>query len=227
MTGGAPRPERDRQAEALHALRPLRLLKRHLRYSAWVLGPGRRAAIDEALTQLYREVNRFLSVLGVPWWICYGTLLGWYRNGGLLRGERDVDFGLPIDAYETVWQARHELPEGFRMFDTSPWHFGPKLYVEHGGWEADLYFYRVLADGRMQSCERSPRQGDVAPFHPSLVHPLVSATFLGEPTWVPSDSPGWLLHTYGCIDEGAVQDRRTGYWHRRAAADGPSPWGRS
>lgn len=223
MSGFATPMARDPWAEAMHALRPLRLLERHARYSLVRLGSRRDEAIEVALTHLYREVNGFLASLGVPWFICYGTLLGFHRDGRLLRHDKDVDFGLPVGACETVWNRRHTLPDGFRMFDTSRWHHGPKLYVEHGGWEADLYFYRTRDDGRMQSCERSPRQGDVAPFAPSLLMPLRAVRFLGEATWVPNEVEAWLVHTYGCIDENAVQDRRTGYWHAPAAAGKGAP----
>lgn len=217
MSPHVPAVERDRWADVLHAFRPLRLLKRHVRHSRLVLGARQQSVVGASLTQLYREVNGFLSTLGVPWWICYGTLLGWHRDGGLVPGDRDVDFGLPLEAYETVWAARHQLPTGLRMFDTTHRHPGPKLYVERDGWEADLYFYRSLGDGRYKVCLRSWLQGDIVPFPESLIHPLRPVTFLGAPTWVPNDAHGWLVHTYGCLERDAVQDPRSGYWRSRDA----------
>lgn len=213
MSPSLPPRDRDPWAAALHTLRPFRLLARHARYSALWQGGQREAAITAALTHVYVEVNHFLASLEVPWWLTYGTLLGCHRDGGLVPGDKDIDFGLPVSAYPAVWEARRRLPRGFRMFDTSSNHRGPKLYVAHRGWEADLYFYRTRDDGLLESCERSWRQGDVAPFPEALVFPLRDAVFLGQPTWVPADARAWLLHTYGCIDRGAVQDRRTGYWH--------------
>ena len=196
--------------------RPLRLLVRHTRYSPLALGTERERRIELELVTLFREVNAMLSRCGVEYWITYGTLLGWHRNRGLLARDYDIDFGLPIAAYPATWEARHLLPPGFVMHDTSHRHHGPKLYVRHHGWEADLYFYREC-NGQLQSCEKSGNQGDVAPFPSDFVHPRQETEFLGAATWRPHNPEAWLRHTYGYIGADAVQDPRTGYWHQRRA----------
>lgn len=195
--------------------RPLRLLARHARYSRLVLGSRRDECIHQELATLFRVVNEMLRRSGVEYWLNYGTLLGWFRSRSLIPGDRDVDFGTPAPSYPVVWEARHLLPPGYAMHDTSYRHHGPKLYVTHRGWEADIYFYREQ-DGLWQSCEKSRNPGDVAPFPRGFVAPLQEAEHLGEATWVPRNPEAWLRHTYGYIGEDAIQDPLTGYWRRRS-----------
>ena len=46
-----------------------------------------------------RAVDTF-ERLDMPYFIAYGTLLGWYRECGFIKHTTDVDFGIPIeDAY--------------------------------------------------------------------------------------------------------------------------------
>lgn len=194
--------------------RHARLLRRHLRHSRWALGAQREAVIARRLTVLFRDVNRYLRGLGVEYWINYGTLLGYHRGGGLLPGDRDVDFGAHEREFQRVWERRAALPPGFSMHDTSPKHRGPKLYVAYEGWEADIYFYEDRGEV-LASYERSHNPGDVAPFPRDFVYPRQEVTLLAERTWAPAQIEAWLRHTYGYIGEDAVRDRRTGYWRPR------------
>lgn len=199
---------------SLHdALRQGRVLLRNIRHSRLVAGAEHEKKKYAALEEVYAATNRFLYNLGVEYWLVYGTLLGYYRNGGLIKGDRDIDFGASEKEYETIREARAELPDGFRMFDTSHKHGGPKLYVVSStGWEADIYFYRDR-DGQLQVYENSPNTGDTMPFPREYVYPLKAATFLGKPTNVPNDAEAYLRHTYRYLGEDGVRDPKTGYWH--------------
>jgi hypothetical protein len=206
--------------------RRVRVWTRDARYSRLVLGDRRVRAIRAELETVYRATNRFLRSLGVDYWLVYGTLLGYHREGRLLDGDRDVDFGAHEKEYPRIWQARRALPAGFRLYDTSHRHHGPKLYVAYQSWEADIYFYKD-AGGRLQSWETSRNPGDTAPFPRELVYPLRPATFLGESTNVPHDAEAYLVHTYGYIGRDAVRDPTTGYWRPRVAPGGPGGDGAS
>jgi hypothetical protein len=190
------------------------VLGRNVRYSRLVRGRRRAEAMRAALEPVYRATNRFLLALDVEYWLVYGTLLGHHREGGLLAGDRDVDFGAHEREYPKIWSARARLPPGFRMYDTSRNHYGPKLYVVHRGWEADIYFYKD-AGGLLQSYERSRNLGDMQPFPRTFVYPRRRTTFLGETTYVPHDAEAYLVHTYRYIGPNAVRDPLTGYWSPR------------
>lgn len=198
--------------------RKLRVWYREARYSALMTGGRRNELIEARLTHLFRLTNRFLSDLGVDYWLVYGTLLGQYRCNQLIPGDRDLDFGAGERDYQTIWGARHLLPVGLTMYDTSHNHYGPKLCVTWEGWEADLYFYRD--DGATLQCyEKSPNIGDRAPFPRTYVYPKRAATFLGEATFIPNDSLAYLTHTYGYIGANAVKDPKTGYWYPKEKRD--------
>lgn len=197
-------------------LRQLRLLRRHIRYGLPGLGRYRRGAREAALVTLFRGVNRHLRRLGGDYWLAYGTLLGWHREGRILAHDADVDFGVPVARYPEILASRDALPAGFRLFDTSHRHHGPKLYFEYEGWEADLYFF-TAESGQLRSTERSINPGETEPFPREYFFPLQPATFLGEPTWVPAQVVPYLKHVYRYIGPDAVRDPITRYFRPRTA----------
>jgi hypothetical protein len=188
-----------------------RVLLRHVRF-----GLAGRAAREAALVRLFRGVNTHLRTLGVDYWLAYGTLLGWHREGRILAHDYDVDFGLMEELYPRLKASAAQLPRGFTMHDTSHRHLGPKLYIEHQGWEADLYFFRANG-ASLHMLEKSPNPGEIAPFPRSWMFPLQSAAMLGEPTFVPAQTLPYLVHTYGYIGPDAVRDPVTRYFRPRQA----------
>jgi hypothetical protein len=197
------------------ARRQLRLLVRHVRYAdALWSDPGRKTRA-EALATLFRTVNAWLREARVDHWICYGTLLGWWREGRILAHDRDVDFAVPVDAYERLKAAAVRLPKGFSLHDTSHRHGGPKLYVNYRGWDADLYFL-TETDGRLHPLLKSLNPGDTAPFPREWFYPARTADFLGEETRVPNEPERYLTHTYGYTGADAELDPVTRYYRPRA-----------
>ena len=204
--------------------RDLRVLWRHGRFSSAYFTLAGRRARTAALVRLFRTVNAHFAGLGVDYWINFGTLLGWHRTGAILVQDRDVDFGAPVAAFERIWQSRHTLPPGFRLFDTSFRHPGPKLYFCHQGWEADVYFY-AEEQGRLHALLHSPYPSDTAPFPREWVYPLQPVMLHEAATFAPAQPEAWLRHTYGYIGPDAVRDRATGYFRprRSAVSDSVSP----
>jgi hypothetical protein len=43
------------------------------------------------------DVAKHLDLVGIRWWIDYGTLLGFIRNGGLIPWDKDCDLGMLAD----------------------------------------------------------------------------------------------------------------------------------
>ena len=204
--------------------RDLRVLWRQCRFSSAYFTSAGRDARTAALVRLFRTVNAHLAGLGVDYWINFGTLLGWHRTGAILARDRDVDFGAPVAAFERIWASRHTLPRGFRLFDTSFRHPGPKLYFCHQGWEADVYFY-AEEQGRLHALLRSPYPSDTAPFPREWIYPLQPVRLHEAATFAPAQPEAWLRHTYGYIGPDAVRDRATGYFRprRTAVSDAVSP----
>ncbi|MEC4802802.1 MAG: LicD family protein [Jaaginema sp. PMC 1079.18] len=190
-----------------------RLMVRHSKYYRPFKADRNQAVIHQKLKTIFQVTNQFLSQLNVEYWIAYGTLLGYYREQNLIPGDGDVDFGLSEQYYQTIWQARNQLPQGFQMYDTSCYHFGPKLYITHDGWEADLYFYQDRGN-QLQSYENAKicyRKS----FPKTYIYPLQQANFLEEVTWIPQQTEALLTHTYRYLGKDAVRDSQTGYWYQK------------
>ncbi len=194
--------------------RSARLLWRQARYNPMVLGASHPEVVARQLGRLFITTNAFLRDAGVDYWLAFGTLLGQYRDGQIIRGDMDVDFGLCESEYPRVKAAASHLPPGFRLHDTSARHLGPKLYVEWDGWEADLYFYRAQK-GWLLPIEQSRFPGDRSRIPDELVFPLQSATFLSQETRLPARPRELLEHHYGYLGSDAVRDRATGYFVRQ------------
>ncbi|GMU52191.1 MAG: hypothetical protein AMXMBFR33_13370 [Candidatus Xenobia bacterium] len=194
--------------------RTARLLWRHVRYNPLLLGASHREAVARQLGRLFVTTNAFLRETGVDYWLAFGTLLGQHREGQIIRGDVDVDFGLRESDYTRVKKAASRLPPGFRLQDTSARHLGPKLYVEWDGWEADLYFYRA-EQSWLLPLERGTFPGERSKIPDEFVFPLQSATFLGQETWLPARPRELLEHHYGYLGSDAVRDRATGYFVRQ------------
>ncbi len=188
-----------------------RLLVRHVRYADTAWSEAGRQARAEALATLFRTVNAWLRDSGTEHWICYGTLLGWWREHRILPHDRDVDFAAPAGAYARLKAAAPRLPRGFVLHDTSHRHGGPKLYISYRGWEADIYFL-IEEDGKLRTILNSPNPGDTAPFPRGWFYPAQTVDFLGVPTSAPAEPALYLAHTYGYTGPDAELDPVTRYY---------------
>ena len=192
--------------------RQFRLLARHVRYPGFTKSGRKSRAV--ALENLFLGVNAWLQESGAEYFLVYGTLLGWHREGRILGHDRDIDFGLPRADYPRLIAARKFLPEGFELWDTSWRQGGPKLYVTYRGWEADLYFF-AEQEGRMRVILESDLPGDRLPFPRELLLPRQPATFLGAPTFVPAQPSAYLEHLYRYTGPDAELDPDTHYYRPR------------
>lgn len=193
--------------------RNLRLLHRHVRFG-WRPNSAKLAA----LRRLFIGTNSWLRSLEVDYWLEFGTLLGWQREGGIIAHDTDIDFGLPIGAYPVLCAAQHQLPTGFTLHDSSHRHLGPKLYLQAEGWEADFYFHE-MRDGKLCTTLRSDIAGDTLPFPSAMVFPLQTVNFLGEDTFVPHQPERLLEHHFGYIGPDAELDRKSGYYRPRTGIE--------
>lgn len=168
----------------------------------------------ELLRTFYEATNSFLKDLGVDYWLSYGTLLGWYRERGIIAHDIDIDYAASTDAFELIWQNRDRLPSGFKLFDTSENHNGPKLFFSYKGFDADIYFYEKR-EGKMYPTLISSIPSDMIEFPQEWIYPLEEVTFLGAKTKVPSAPKAYLEHCYGYIGKNAAFDKKTGYYYEK------------
>ena len=179
-----------------NALRQLRLLRRHIRFSSIVCLGQHESQKLQALKTLYQVTNRFLERLGVEYWLIHGTLLGHYRLGRPLPGDVDIDFGASEQYFDQILGRASDLPNGFNLHDTSFNHYGPKLYVSYKGWEADIYFYKEEAN-QLKPYEKDPKAGYESPLKRDWIFPLQPIEFWEEATYAPNDAEAVLKTIYG------------------------------
>ena len=147
-----------------------------------------------ALRRLVPSTCRILEANGIDYWCDFGTLLGLYREGDIIRGDKDADLGIleserpRLMALAAAFEADgHELTDRggrsrrvIRIYDTRT-----RYYV-------DVYPYR--ADGAVLRSVIASPQEDIPS---ALVARRVTAPFLGATVRVPDNIEGVLRHRYG------------------------------
>lgn len=95
-----------------------------------------------------REVKEVLDKLSVKCWLDYGTLLGAVRDGKIIEGDHDIDFGTFDDSWEKIAIAIPEFEKrGFKVhfvkFEPCE-NFSQKDAVFHRfGLPIGIHFYQV------------------------------------------------------------------------------------
>lgn len=173
----------------------------------------------QILQEFYELTNSFLQELEVDYWISYGTLLGHFREGGIIAHDIDIDYSANTSAYQKILDNQKKLPKGLKIFDTSKNHYGPKLFFSYKGFDGDIYFYDEK-DGMMNPTLNSSIPSDMIPFPKEHIYPLKKVDFLERKTFVPNDSEAHLKHCYGYIGSNAAFDAKTGYYYPKG---GPKP----
>ena len=61
------------------------------------------------IRRIMADVAEALDGAGIRWWIDYGTLLGWIRNGGLIPWDKDCDLGILGDDRDKLKKLQGEF----------------------------------------------------------------------------------------------------------------------
>lgn len=61
------------------------------------------------IRQILRDVGGLLDKAGIRWWIDYGTVLGYVRNGGLIPWDKDTDLGILAEDRDKLLGLRPEI----------------------------------------------------------------------------------------------------------------------
>ena len=62
----------------------------------------------------FKELGKILNDNNIKYWLCYGTLLGYVRENGLLKHDFDFDIGLWNDDYSKELESALES-HGFKL----------------------------------------------------------------------------------------------------------------
>ncbi len=147
-----------------------------------------------ALRRLVPGVCRLLEVNGIDYWCDFGTLLGLYREGDIIRGDKDADLGmLESQRPRLMALASAFAADGYELTDRGGRSRRViRIYDTRTRYYVDVYPYR--ADGALlRSAVTSPQEDIPA----ALVARPVTASFLGATVRVPEDIEGVLHHRYG------------------------------
>ena len=139
------------------------------------------------------EICDVLNPHGVDYWCDYGTLLGYYRDRDVIRGDYDVDLCLFAEDRPTlIALAPAFKTRGYTLTDSNG---TTKLVIrivhDRTGCYADLYVYR--RDGPTARSTFRP----VEDIPLELVSDRISVSFLGGTIRVPRNIEPVLQHRYG------------------------------
>ncbi len=162
--------------------------------------------------------KRVLDDLGVPFWLCSGTVLGWYRQCDILAHTTDVDLGIFIEDFISAVPAafiKAFVQAGFRVshrFGTV--HDSFQLSIKHGPngkIKLDMFFFyrgidksgsRVFWNGGTQARTGMKYRYNFHPFE------LCSTVFLKQFFRVPCDAVTYIEANYGLRWREKVADKK-------------------
>lgn len=99
----------------------------------------------EQLKQNLKDTREIADELEIPLILDCGSLLGVYRDGGVIKGdEDDVDFAVPYDVaeFKMLKIIRAFEKRGFELHRLRP----TVITMKRGGSKIDFLFYRELED---------------------------------------------------------------------------------
>lgn len=145
------------------------------------------------LRRCLRDACDILNAHGIDYWCDFGTLLGYYRDGDIIRTDYDVDLCLLVEERPKLMVLRPAFKDrGYTLTDANG-HSKLVIRLSHDRtwYYVDMYLYRP--DGPMlRSTFRS-----VEDVPSALVANRVGVPFLGSTVRVPRDVEALLLHRYG------------------------------
>lgn len=166
----------------------------------------------QVLEEMYRKSIKFLKETGEPFWLDFGTLLGYHRSGGIIPHDVDIDIAMMESSYRKISELKSKMPKGLKFYDTSENHEGPKVYFSYKGYDFDIFFYEEH-DQTIRTFVEADYPNERQHIPKELVFPLKKDDFLGEGITVPNNTKGYLELMYGYLGTGGSRNPETGLWH--------------
>lgn len=152
-----------------------------------------------------RIVSHTLDRLRVRWWIDYGTLLGFMREGGMIAWDSDIDLGILAEDMPRVLATEPRLksrgldacyhPPGPHRFASGDWFHVTRAPDNPNGVDVFPWYTHGHMLDRARYCDADTIKGREFPVERLL--PLTRGAWEGVDVAVPAD-PAWLVaHRYG------------------------------
>lgn len=166
----------------------------------------------QILEELFHLSISVIKKSGEPFWLDFGTLLGYYRTGGIIPHDIDIDVAMMESSYDKVHALKDQMPKGLKFYDTSANHQGPKIYFSYKGFDFDIFFYEDEGETVRSFVEANwPNERQHIP--KEIIFPLKKDNFLSENISAPKDTEGYLKLMYGYLGIGGTRNQETGLWH--------------
>jgi hypothetical protein len=158
-----------------------------------------------------------LDDAGIRWWIDYGTLLGFVREGRMIPYDSDIDLGVMADDMAKVLALAPALRKagldtcfhvpGLTRYDSGDWFHVTRRPGNPNGVDVFPWYVDGPMFDRRRYCVADRRKGQAFPALRLL--PLSRATWEGIEVNVPADPEWFAAHRYGA-DWRAPVDYRDG-----------------
>jgi phosphorylcholine metabolism protein LicD len=168
---------------------------------------------------LAQEIIDMLTELQIPHSLCWGTLLGYYRENDLI--EHDVDFDLAIlseDYNELFLKKARSLNGQISVCDCNE-HMAKKFFedkklitnlsIKRDCSPVDIYFYHPLNE--TTRCIIQWESKGLYLFDRDLVENHKKVKFINREVLIPADTERWIVHMYGENWRTPVPTEKYGY----------------
>ena len=152
------------------------------------------------------EVCRILEEFEIRYWISHGTMLGLYRDGGLIPWDDDADIGLDMrdrdkmpDAIQVLRKMGYFIPpEGDRSRpideENMPWY--DTVFIRDGEKVEGWWFDRVQINNEAWYIYDEPRCGNALKHPAKYYDDLQIGIYNGCRFYVPNYIEDWMVMMY-------------------------------
>lgn len=156
--------------------------------------PIKKMNIDNRWTFLL-QVKEILDKAGIEFWIDFGTLLGFYRQGDFLETDPDIDLGVKRENQDKVIAVAPELAKLGKLItrvEVGNYLAGYKLYRDD--FWIDIAFFFKHEDKYILPISEWPK---VMVFNSKFYDNLVDLEVKGEKFKMPKDIEEYMILHYG------------------------------
>ncbi len=147
--------------------------------------------------QFLKEVKEVLDKAGITFWVDFGTLLGFYRQGDFLETDPDIDLGVKREDQEKVIAVAGELGKLGKLItrvDMGNGHYLAGYKIIRDDFWIDIAFYFKCGDKRIWPISEWPK---VMVFKEEYFDNLVDIEIKGVKFKMPEKIEEYMILHYG------------------------------